>query len=244
LGKARFYNDRLSILSFRSLVGSRHSETASGTRSHSWKTRRIGAIFMAQRLATNYASAYFTMSEQELTQFVKLFANEKIDVKEKVYDNGDRDITIDDHSGEIQLTFHRKGNRYSCESSYVIKDLTLANAMRKAMKAFKGHGIVHRIYESFTVVYHYDEGSVIRIEEVTEDSEVPIYEGTHIGQTSKELERLYMSTGSEEEIKMIREETDRLLDLRNWAKKVTPERISAIDQQLSGLSTRLFLLEA
>ena len=133
---------------------------------------------MAQRLATNYANAYFTMNEEELDQFVTLFANEHITVDVKICDNGDRDIILTDKHGEIQLSFHRTGNRYSCESSYLIKDLHLANAMRKAMKAFKGHGIVHRIYDSFTVVYHYDEGSVVSIQEVSGDEEVTIFENT------------------------------------------------------------------
>ncbi|MBO8162211.1 MAG: hypothetical protein H0Z34_00660 [Brevibacillus sp.] len=198
---------------------------------------------MAQRLATNYASAYFAMNEQELEQFVKLFASEKIDVKVKICDNGDRDIIIEDKSGDIQLTFRRVGDRYSCESSYVIKDLTLANAMRKAMKTFKGHGVVHRIYESFTIVYHYDEGAVVRIHELSDDGEEPIFETDAQAQV-KELEALFQKTGSELEIERIRERTDRLLDLRNWAKRATPERIAAIDKKLAALAHRLFVLEA
>jgi hypothetical protein len=198
---------------------------------------------MAQRLATNYASAFFTMSEEELDQFVKLFANENIKVQVKVCDNGDRDVILVDKSGEIQLSFQRTGNRYSCESSYLIKDLQLANVMRKAMKMFKGHGIVHRIYDHFTVVYHYDEGSVISIREVTEDAEVSIFEN-QTNDMKKQLESLFKQNGAEEQIAIIRQETDKWLDLRNWAKRVAPEKVSSIDGRLAELARQLFVLEA
>jgi hypothetical protein len=198
---------------------------------------------MAQRLATNYANAYFTMNEEELDQFVTLFANEHISVDVKICDNGDRDIILTDQNGDIQLSFHRTGNRYSCESSYLIRDLHLANTMRKAMKAFRGHGIVHRIYDGFTVVYHYDEGSVVSIREVSGNEEVPIFENT-APNMAKELESLFQQTGSEQEIERIRQETDRLLDLRNWSQRVAPERVGFIDLRLAELSRRLFVLEA
>jgi hypothetical protein len=198
---------------------------------------------MAQRLATNYAKAYFTMNEEELNRFVALFANEHISVDVKVCDNGDRDVLLTDQNGEIQLTFHRTGNRYSCESSYLIRDLQLANAMRKAMKTFRGHGIVHRIYDGFTVVYHYDEGSVVSIQEVSGDEEVSIFENTNVN-AARELESLFRQMGSEQEIESIRQETDRWLDLRNWAKRTAPEKVNAIDLRLAALSRRLFQLEA
>lgn len=200
---------------------------------------------MAQRLSTNYANAYFTMNERELHDFVQLFLNENITIQVKVCDNGDRDIVIADRQGEILLPFRRNGNRYICDSSYVIKDLVLANAMRKAMKAFKGHGVVHRVYDSFTMVYHYDEGSVTRIEEVTDEAGVPIFEADQrSNQTAKEIEQLFRKTDSEQEIESIRQEVDRLLDLRNWTKKALPEKVGSIDQQLARYSHRLFVLEA
>lgn len=198
---------------------------------------------MAQRLATHYANAYFTMSEQELEQFVSLFSQENITVQVKICDNGDRDIIITDKNGDIQLTFQREGNRFSCEGSYLITDLHLANAMRKAMKTFKGHGIVHRIYESFTVVYHYDEGSVVSIQEVSDDAETPIFEN-RAPDLKKQLECLFQQKGAEEQIALIRQETDKWLDLRNWTMKVAPERVASIDQRLAELSRRLFVLEA
>ncbi|CAM5786712.1 MULTISPECIES: hypothetical protein [Brevibacillus] len=198
---------------------------------------------MAQRLATNYAKAYFTMNEEELNRFVSLFTNEHISVEVKICENGDRDVLLTDKSGAIQLTFHRLGNRYSCESSYLIRDMHLANAMRKAMKTFRGHGIVHRIYDGFTVVYHYDEGSVVSIQEVSGDEEVSIFENT-APHAAKELEELFRQTGSECEIDSIRQETDRWLDLRNWAKHAAPEKLGMIDLRLCALSRRLFELEA
>jgi hypothetical protein len=197
---------------------------------------------MAQRLATNYAKAYFTMNEEELAQFVSLFTNEHISVDVKVCDNGDRDVTFIDKSGEIQLNFLRTGNRYSCDSSYLIRDRQLAEAMRKAMKTFRGQGIVHRIYDGFTMVYHYDQGSVVSIREMTGDEELSIFEYT-ASYVSRELEQLFQQMGGEEEIESIRQETDRWLDLRNWAKRTAPEKLSAIDERLTALSQRLFELE-
>lgn len=200
---------------------------------------------MAQRLSTNYANAYFTMSERELNEFVQLFVEENITVQVKVCDNGDRDIVIADRNGEIQLPFRLHDSRFLCESSYVITDLGLANVMRKAMKAFKGYGVVHRVYDSFTVVYHYDEGSVTRIEEVTEEVGVPIFEADlEVNKRTKELEELFRKMDSEQEIHHIRKEVDRLLDLRNWVNRTYPEKLSSVDEKLVKFSQRLFVLEA
>lgn len=200
---------------------------------------------MAMRLSTNYANAYFTMNERELNDFVQLFLDEDITIQVKICDNGDRDIVITDRHGEIQLPFRRCEGRFICDSSYVIEDLSLANTMRKAMKAFKGHGIVHRVYESFTMVYHYDEGSVTRIEEVTDEAGVPIFEADQEAMHAAiELEQIFRKTDTEQEIVMIRQEVDRLLDLRNWTQKVVPDRVPSIDQKLSQYSHRLFVLEA
>lgn len=198
---------------------------------------------MAQRLATNYATATFTMSGEELDQFIKHFTSDNINVQVKICDNGDRDVILADHMGEIQLSFQRAGNHYCCESSYLIKDLHLANTMRKAMKAFRGHGIVHRIYDNFTVVYHYDEGSVISIQEVTEDAETSIFEN-HTHDMKKQLESLFRQNGAEDKINIIRKETDKWLDLRNWAMKHAPDKVFSIDGKLAGLSRQLFTLEA
>ncbi|QRG65810.1 hypothetical protein [Brevibacillus choshinensis] len=198
---------------------------------------------MAQRLATNYAKAYFTVNEEELNQFVSLFTNEHISVDVKVCDNGDRDVILTDNSGEIQLSFARSGNRYSCDSSYLIRDRQLANVMRKAMKTFRGYGIVHRIYDGFTVVYHYDQGSVVSIHELSGDEEVSIFENTSPS-VANELEALFQQDGSEREIESLYQETDRWLDLRNWARSNAPEKLTAIDCRLATLSKRMFELEA
>lgn len=199
---------------------------------------------MAQRLATNYASAAFTMSGEEFDQFINHFINENINVQVKICENGDRDvILVDRFGGEVRLSFQRAGNHFCCESSYLIKDLHLANTMRKAMKTFRGHGIVHRIYENFTVVYHYDEGSVISIQEVTEDAETSIFEN-HTHDMKKQLESLFRQNGAEDQISMIRKETDKWLDLRNWAMKNAPDKVSSIDGKLAVMSRQLFALEA
>lgn len=198
---------------------------------------------MAQRLATNYAKAYFTMSEEELAQFVSLFANEHISVDVQVCENGDREVILTDKSGEIQLNFLRTDNGYSCDSSYLIRDLQLANVMRKAMKTFRGRGIVHRIYEGFTMVYHYDQGSVVSIRELSGDEETTVFENT-AAYVSQELESLFRQTGGERQVEEIRQETDRWLDLRNWARRAAPEKLGAIDKRLAELAQRLFELEA
>ncbi|ATO48180.1 hypothetical protein O0555_10145 [Brevibacillus laterosporus] len=198
---------------------------------------------MAQRLATNYANAFFTMTEQELKQFVQLFAKERVLLMEQIFENGDRDIVIVDGSSEIHLAFQKFEKHFICDSSYTIKDISLANVMRKAMKAFKGHAVVHRIYENFTIIYHYDEGSVTKIEEVNDTEESVIFEQDGASY-AKELQHLYAQTSSEQEITQLREETDRLLDLRNWVGIHKPDTVSIIDQKLSAVSHRLFVLEA
>ena len=197
---------------------------------------------MAQRLATNYAKAYFTISEEELEQFVSLFAKEHISVQVQVCENGDREVILTDKSGEIQLNFSRSGNGYSCDSSYLIRDLQLANVMRKAMKTFRGRGIVHRIYDGFTMVYHYDQGSVVSIRELSGEEESIVFENT-AAYVAQELENLFRQTGSERRIEEIRQETDRWLDLRNWALRAAPEKLGAIDEHLADLAQRLFELE-
>ncbi|MET3288098.1 hypothetical protein EDM56_05785 [Brevibacillus fluminis] len=198
---------------------------------------------MAQRLSTNYANAFFAMSEEELNQFVSLFANDNFLVSVQERFTGDRDIFISDGQGEIKLTFSRIGPRFSCESSYEIRDLNLANTMRKAMKRFKGHGIVHRVYDSFTMVYHYDDGDVIRIQECADSKETLVFESTNHNQ-AKELEMLFQQNGVEHEIQCIRAETDRLLDLRIKSREKAPDRLSGIDRKLAELSRRLYTLEA
>ncbi|WP_232698336.1 hypothetical protein [Brevibacillus daliensis] len=198
---------------------------------------------MAQRLATNYATAFFTMTELELNQFVKFFAQERLLLMEQIFDSGDRDIVILDGSTEIHLAFLKFENRYICDSSYQIKDIALANVMRKAMKTFKAHGIVHRIYENYSIVYHYDEGSVTKIEEVNDQEESVIFEDSS-NNYAKELQYLYKQTGSEQEILLLKEETDRLLDKRIWANANKPNSVTTIDNKLSAVSHRLFILEA
>lgn len=200
---------------------------------------------MPQRLATNYANAYFTLGEDELDHFVSMISEEDILVSVKIFDNGDREISLADGHDDIHLTFRRlSGNRFVCSGSYLITDLTLANAMRKAMRRFKGHGIVHRIYESFTIVYHYDDGSVVRIEEVNGGQETVLFEANKDSRSIKTLEEMFQRTDTEQKIAKLRKQADQLLDLRNWANRVIPEQIPTIDNRLADVSKQLFMLEA
>lgn len=196
---------------------------------------------MAQRIATNYANAVFLMSEQELREFVQLFDEQQALVYVNILHNGDREVVIRDRSEEIPLLFRRSGQHFLCESSYCIKDIHLANTMRKAMRAFRGHGIVHRIYDGFTIVYHYDEGSVVRIEEWSDGLGSSIFESQP--SPCQMLEDLYRQTGSEVEIHSLREEADRLLDLRNIVAG-NPFSVTCIDRKLTNIAERLFQLEA
>jgi hypothetical protein len=196
---------------------------------------------MARRLATEYIKAVLEVSEAEFNEFVSLFQNENFRTEVKICENGDREITLYDKDHQIPLSFKKQGSHFEFEGSYRICDVELAGVMRKAVKQFKGFAIVHRIYANFTMVYHYDMGTVVKIAERSGQKERVIYEYRN---PALELERLFMRQGAEDEIAHVKREIDRLLDLRNRTPRSDRDALLRIDKQLAMLAHQLFVLEA
>lgn len=193
---------------------------------------------MAQRLATEYVKSYLQLSQDEFHQLLHMFAEEMPEFHKEETSNGVKLSFMDDES-HVTLSFVKKGTDYVCQHPYRIKNQTLANFMRRMLSTFKGNAIVNRIYPNFTMVYHYDHGSVVRITEVKDSRERLIYE---LKQKTMALQTLFEQTRIENEIREIQSRINELLDLRNTAQVHFSTDI--IDAELRALSHRLFVLEA
>lgn len=194
---------------------------------------------MAQRLATEYVKASLQLSESQVDQFIQMFVEHHTELVVTTHVNGNRQMVFNDYGKPITLTFTRSGSVFSCEQSYRIKDPALANLMRKVMSTFKGDAIVNRIYPDFTMVYHYNHGSVVKITEVKDETERLVYE---VKNTLLELQSLYDKGNIELEIEGIRQQINCWLDVRNEATNCENRKV--IDQQLAFLAHQLFILEA
>lgn len=195
---------------------------------------------MTQRLATEYMKAVLEIDQSEFNEFVRLFEEKEVPTEIQVLDNGDREVILFDREKEVPLTFKKVNGHYELDGSFRISDLELAGILRNALKKFKGYAIVHRIYVNFTMVYHYENGIVIRISEKNRHYERVIYEYKN---PAMELEKLYQCDEAEREITMIKERINSLLDKRNRVKS-NPVLLKEIDEQLMKYSHRLFVLEA
>lgn len=198
-------------------------------------------VFMAHRLATEYVKTCLKLSEAEMTDFIRLFQEHKATLHVMVLDNGSQNVVLhDDASGEeVILTFERDANGFICRGSCKLTSPNLANLMRRAVSRFKGDAIVNRYYSSFTMVYHYHQGNVVKIIEVKGSKHKLVYE---YKDTLGQLERLFQNKEPEKEIASLYAQINQLLDLRN----ATPEREirEHIDRKLSRMTHRLFVLEA
>jgi hypothetical protein len=195
---------------------------------------------MAMRLATEYVKTYMQLSEPDFAKFIQLFEAQQAVMQIKVLENGNQEVVLQDDAGqEIVLSFERKAGFYILEGSCRITNLQLVNSMRKAVSSFKGSAIVHRIYERYTMVYHYEHGAVVKILEVSDRGSKLIYEQKD---TIGELNRLFQCSAVEQEIVAIRDQIDVLLDLRNETKQ--PDFVMHVDDRLQHLTNRLFVLEA
>lgn len=196
---------------------------------------------MAKRLATQYVKACFTVTEAELKSFVQLFADHQVSLQMKVYDNGSQEVAFlgEQNGEEGTLTFERQGSSYLVTGSFRLIRPAFVNAMRKAVAAFKGDALVHRIYNGYVMVYHYARGAVMKIEEVRGHKRKLVFEYKN---TVARLEQLFRKQDVEEEILLIRVEIDTWLDRRNQTTDWT--ECSRIDHALCKLSNRLFILEA
>lgn len=196
---------------------------------------------MAQRLATEYVKTCLVLEEAELFQLLQLFQNHNLAFKVKVLDNGDQEVAFENASGSdaLVVTFERRSGKYVLEGSIRFTSLVLANAMRKAVAQFKGDAVVNRIYNYYTLQYHYRQGAVTRIIERSKGGERLVYERKD---TYGEWMKTFQRQSVEAEIKVVRREIDELLDRRNQC--AAPEELPVIDDGLHRLAHRLFVMEA
>ncbi|GAB1159100.1 MULTISPECIES: non-ribosomal peptide synthetase module [Paenibacillus] len=195
---------------------------------------------MAQRLATEYVNATFKLSEPQMHQFLRMSDDGRIHHRVKVLDNGCQEIVLADVSGEeVHFPFDRQKGFYICELSCRLVNHHLTNVVRKLFMTFKGDGVVHRIYEEFTMTYVYAQGSVRKIVEQNGENTRLIYEYKN---TLLELQRQFQARDVEREINRLYAEVDTLLDTRIHTS--APEELHQIDATLARHQKRLFELEA
>lgn len=195
---------------------------------------------MAQRLATEYVKVSLTLTEEELASLRKLMEDQGVKHRVMVTGNGNQQLEFRDKSGEdLFICFQRRGKHWVSEGSYRLGTLALANVMRQAISLFKGDAIVNRIYSNFTMVYYYERGTVVKIVELGEHGQKTIYEFKSM---QSRLEQLYYNKLTESEIVLVKEQVNHLLDERNRAE--SEEKLEQVDNRLSELTHRLFVLEA
>ncbi|MNJ29688.1 hypothetical protein [Paenibacillus fonticola] len=195
---------------------------------------------MAQRLATEYVNASLRLSEVQMSQFIHKVYDPHVRQRVKVLDNGGQEVVLEDDSGEeVHLPFDRKDGYYVCELSFRLEKPHLTNVMRLLFAAFKGSGMVTRIYNGFMMMYYYQEGRVRKIVEYSRDSYKLVYEHKD---TVGELQRIYRNNDVEQEIEKIHRDVNSLLDRRFVAQDSAA--VKQIDEQLRKHTRRLFILEA
>lgn len=197
---------------------------------------------MAQRLATEYVKTCLQLTEAELSAFIRKFTEFGVKLHVHVLENGNQEILFQDDKGqEITFSFEYESGVYVCSGACRLRDLRLVNLMRKTLSQYKGNAIVNRIYSSYIMVYQYERGSVIRIEEVKNGARKLIYQ---YRDTLGELEQLFRKQTIEQEIERIHGQINDLLDLRNnFQPSVHKTILAEIDERLRQLTHRLFVLE-
>jgi hypothetical protein len=157
-----------------------------------------------------------------------------------VLENGNQEVVLPDDAGqEVVLSFERKLGIYICQGSCRITNKNLVNLMRKAVSTFKGSATVHRLYDTYTMIYEYERGTVVKIVERKHGNEKVIYE---YKDTIGHLERLFRRDEVEQQITRIKLQINQLLDLRNEMRELAVRE--QIDARLHKLTHELFVLEA
>jgi hypothetical protein len=196
---------------------------------------------MAQRLATEYVKTCLQLSEAEISKFTQLFMEHQIVPRIMVLENGNQEVVFRDKDGgeELILSFERKLGKYISNCTCRLSQPKLANILRKAISVFKGDAVVNRIYSHYTMVYHYIQGSVVKIVEVNGSNEKVIYEYKN---TLGKLEQMFLRQNVEAEIESVQLEIDKLLDQR--IQNHDESDLFQIDKKLQHLNYKLFILEA
>ncbi|MFT9850206.1 non-ribosomal peptide synthetase module [Aneurinibacillus sp. REN35] len=195
---------------------------------------------MAQRVATEYKKLVLELSTLQLQSFIEMFQTGEFKSEVRVYENGEKEIVLFDRERLIPLSFKLVGATYTFEGGYTIRDAKLANHMRQAVRRFKGSAVVHRVYPSYTMIYHYNEGKVMKIIEQKGDSQSLVFE---YRDTVGDLQRLFEARGVEDQIAWLRVQIDQLLDFRN-GRLAAHLSTEDVDRQLEKLSHQLFVAEA
>lgn len=194
---------------------------------------------MAQRLATEYVKTCLQLTEVELSKFINKFSEYGVTLQIHVLENGNQEVVFqDDKDQEINFSFEQESGNYVCSGNCRLRDTRLVNLMRKAVTEYKGSATVNRIYTNYMVVYQYERGAVVRIEEVKNGSRKLIYQ---YKDTLGQLEQIFLSQTAEQEIESIRGQINHLLDIRNDLKETMI--LADIDERLRKLTHRLFILE-
>lgn len=195
---------------------------------------------MAQRLATEYVNASLRLSEVQMSQFIHKVYDPHVRQRVKVLENGSQEVVLEDDGGEeVHLPFDRRDGYYVCELSFRLEKPHLTNVMRLLFAAFKGSGMVTRIYNGFMMMYYYQDGRVRKIVEYSKDSYKLVFE---LKDSLGELQRIYRNNDVEREIEYIHGSINILLDKRIIAND--PDAVNLIDDELRGHTRRLFALEA
>lgn len=195
---------------------------------------------MAKRLATAYVKTHIRLTEAEMIEFVELFREFGVHIHVKVYDNGVHEVVLENGDGsEVTLNFEQQKESYVFDGTCCFYETAPANAMRKAIRTFKGSAIAQRHYHNFMMEYCYEHGLVVRITERSSGGhEKVIYRYRN---KVVDLQAIYERTDIEKTIEQTKEEINRLLDLRL---KAAPGDVVHLDAQLAELSHKLFALEA
>ncbi|WP_276352857.1 non-ribosomal peptide synthetase module [Cohnella caldifontis] len=196
---------------------------------------------MAGRIATEYVNAVLTLPEAEMPKLIALCNAQQLKLQVFVMDNGNQELVLEEEAGgeSIRLTFERAGGLYRCRLTCRVVRPKLTNALRKLVSSFKGDAVVNRIYQGFTMVYHYQRGAVVRIAECKDSECRIVYEYRNaLGR----LEAQFKLRAVEEEIAGLRQSVNELLDLRN--RSSDENELRDIDQRLQDHSRLLFILEA
>lgn len=195
---------------------------------------------MAQRLATEYVKTCLQLTEADMLKFFQMFVDHQVTLQVKVLENGNQEVVFQDGEGqEIVLSFEKKSGLYECTGSCRLSNTLLANLMRKAVSEFKGSAKVNRIYPSYTMVYYYERGTVVKIEEIKGQLLTIVYEHKD---TIGLMQMMFQKREVEQEIEMIYDQINHLLDMRNMLQ--AKNELEEIDIRLNELTHRLFVLEA
>ncbi len=210
---------------------------------------------MAHRLATEYTQSRLVLSEQDLQKVCGIFMSHQISVERSGDDVGWCVLRLEKEQEVVLLAFENRQSQYVFEGTFRVKQRDLVNAMREVVATFKGHAIVNRIYQQFTISYYYEHGTVTKIVESNDDVQSMIFEKKHqhgefVNETRKtatqeRLQTVFERNDVELRIAELKKQIDEWLDIRNRLKiSVIPDQIHAIDRRLIKLTSELIISEA